>query len=116
MFAESRQLKAELVPLNEEDACPAQPQDGWHSPGSNTGLDMVLEITLGGEVIRDWRVCDSDSWSRFPGQRQLDHEWVQASPSDSNKLLRPREGRVSYLDGPGALRLEGRIQSPCIRR
>ena len=32
---------------------------------ANTGLDMVLELTPSGEIIRQWNVLDDDPWTRF---------------------------------------------------
>jgi hypothetical protein len=32
---------------------------------TNTGLDMVLEITTDGEILREWDVLDEPLWSRF---------------------------------------------------
>lgn len=30
-----------------------------------TGLDMVVEISMGGEVVREWNVLGEDPWGRF---------------------------------------------------
>jgi hypothetical protein len=32
---------------------------------ANTGLDMVMEITFGGKVLREWQVLGEQPWSRF---------------------------------------------------
>lgn len=32
---------------------------------ANTGLDMVVEITPGGEMLREWNVLGKDPWARF---------------------------------------------------
>jgi hypothetical protein len=32
---------------------------------ANTGLDMVIEITMEGELVREWSVADSAIWTRF---------------------------------------------------
>lgn len=36
---------------------------------ANTGLDLVLEITLTGEVVREWSTYEGDPWSRFSRSR-----------------------------------------------
>lgn len=32
---------------------------------ANTGLDMVVELTPGGELVREWSALDQDPWVRF---------------------------------------------------
>lgn len=32
---------------------------------ANTGLDMVMEVSLEGEVLREWSVLGTDVWTRF---------------------------------------------------
>ena len=39
-----------------------------------TGLDMVVEITMDGEVVREWSVLEEDLWARF--SRDLDYRKV----------------------------------------
>lgn len=39
-----------------------------------TGLDMVVEITTEGEVLREWSVIDEDTWIRF--SRKVDYRRV----------------------------------------
>lgn len=39
-----------------------------------TGLDMVVEITPGGEVLRQWSVIGEDTWARF--SRKIDYRRV----------------------------------------
>ena len=39
-----------------------------------TGLDMVVEITPDGEVLREWSVVGEDTWSRF--SREVDYRQV----------------------------------------
>lgn len=39
-----------------------------------TGLDMVVEINLQGEVLREWGVLGQDPWTRF--SRQIDYRQV----------------------------------------
>ena len=36
-----------------------------------TGLDLVVEVTLNGEVVREWGVLEEDPWSRF--SREIDY-------------------------------------------
>jgi hypothetical protein len=39
-----------------------------------TGLDLVVEISLEGEILREWSVIAEDTWSRF--SRQIDYRKV----------------------------------------
>ena len=39
-----------------------------------TGLDMVVEITMDGQVVREWSVLGEDIWSRF--SRDIDYRKV----------------------------------------
>jgi len=41
---------------------------------ANTGLDMVVEITLEGKVLREWNVLGEDPWKRF--SREVDYRKV----------------------------------------
>lgn len=41
---------------------------------ANTGLDMVLEVTLAGEIIQEWDVYDGRPWSRF--SRTVDYRRI----------------------------------------
>ncbi|MGB6522849.1 MAG: hypothetical protein WBE83_13875, partial [Candidatus Cybelea sp.] len=41
---------------------------------TNTGLDMVLETTLEGDVVREWGVHGESPWSRF--SRDVDYRKV----------------------------------------
>jgi hypothetical protein len=41
---------------------------------ANTGLDMVLEITPNGKVLREWNVLGEDPWERF--SRDIDYRKV----------------------------------------
>jgi hypothetical protein len=41
---------------------------------TNTGLDMVIETTLEGEVVQEWSVHDESPWSRF--SRDVDYRKV----------------------------------------
>lgn len=44
---------------------------------ANTGLDMVQEVTDGGEVVREWAVWDEPLWSRF--SRDVDYRKVAST-------------------------------------
>jgi hypothetical protein len=39
-----------------------------------TGLDMVVEVTLEGSIVREWNVLGEDPWARF--SRQIDYRKV----------------------------------------
>jgi hypothetical protein len=39
-----------------------------------TGLDLVLEVTTEGEILREWSVIGEDTWARF--SRQIDYRKV----------------------------------------
>ena len=41
---------------------------------ADTGLDLVVEVTTNGEVLREWSVIDEDTWSRF--SRDIDYRKV----------------------------------------
>lgn len=43
----------------------------------STGLDLVLEMTDEGEVVREWSVIDDDPWSRF--DRDVDYRKVRST-------------------------------------
>jgi hypothetical protein len=51
---------------------------------ANTGLDMVLEVTKEGDVIREWSVVEIDAWSRF--SRDVDYRKI---PSTKPHLSHP---------------------------
>jgi hypothetical protein len=44
---------------------------------ANSGLDMVLEVTLDGRVVRELPVLDEDPWSRF--SRTVDYRKVRTT-------------------------------------
>lgn len=54
----------------------APTQDG-HLLVVNTGLDMVVKMTLQGEVVSEWGVLDQDPWSRF--SRSVDYRKVEST-------------------------------------
>lgn len=39
-----------------------------------TGLDMVVEVTMSGEVVREWGVLEKDPWARF--SREIDYRRI----------------------------------------
>ncbi|MGC1374042.1 MAG: hypothetical protein WA824_18045 [Candidatus Sulfotelmatobacter sp.] len=57
-----------------------------------TGLDMVIEITVDGRVIREWSVLGDDPWARF--SREMDYRKVA-----STKPHRSHPNHVFELDG-----------------
>lgn len=44
---------------------------------ANTGLDMVVEVTLGGEVVREWSALDTNTWEKF--SRSIDYRRVAST-------------------------------------
>jgi hypothetical protein len=44
---------------------------------ANTGLDMVMEVTVDGKVVREWSVLDADPWARF--SRSVDYRVVAST-------------------------------------
>jgi hypothetical protein len=57
-----------------------------------TGLDMVVEITLDGKLVREWNVLGEDPWARF--SRTTDYRKVA-----STKPHRSHPNHVFELDG-----------------
>lgn len=57
-----------------------------------TGLDMVVEITVEGTLVREWGVLGDDPWDRF--SRELDYRKVA-----STKPHRSHPNHVFELDG-----------------
>jgi hypothetical protein len=53
----------------------------------NTGLDMVLEITRSGKVLREWGVLQQDPWSRF--SREIDYRRVAST--------KPHESHANFV-------------------
>lgn len=54
-----------------------RPTPEGHLLVANTGLDMVLEVTLDGRVLREWSVLDADPWERF--SRAVDYRKVKTT-------------------------------------
>jgi hypothetical protein len=69
---------------------------------ANTGLDMVVELTPGGEVVRIWNVLGQDPWERF--SRDVDYRLV--------KTTKPHLAHPNHVfhigDEPWATRFEQR--------
>jgi hypothetical protein len=59
---------------------------------ANTGLDMVLEVTHGGEVRREWSVVGEPLWTRF--SRDVDYRKVVTT-----KPHKSHPNHVFFLDG-----------------
>ena len=57
-----------------------------------TGLDMVVEITLAGELVREWNVLGENPWERF--SRDVDYRKVPTT-----KPHRSHPNHVFELDG-----------------
>lgn len=50
---------------------------------ANTGLDMVLELTPEGSIVREWNVLGTDPWKRF--SRQIDYrKGISTKPHHSH--------------------------------
>ena len=43
----------------------------------NTGLDMVVDVTLEGEILREWNVLGEDPWERF--SKEIDYRKVPST-------------------------------------
>jgi len=68
----------------------------------STGLDMVVEVTVDGKVVREWNVLGEEPWERF--SREIDYRTVP-----STKPHRSHPNHVFWLDGEiWATRLEQR--------
>jgi hypothetical protein len=52
----------------------ARPSRDGHLLVANSGLDMVLEVTLDGEILRIWNTLCEDSWEHF--DKQIDYRRV----------------------------------------
>ena len=52
----------------------AYPSQGGRILVVVTGLDMVVEVTTTGEIVREWNVLGEDPWARF--SRQTDYRMV----------------------------------------
>jgi hypothetical protein len=59
---------------------------------TNTGLDMVVEVTPDGRILREWGVLGQDPWARF--SRQVDYRRV---PSTKPHASHPNYS--FFLDG-----------------
>jgi hypothetical protein len=59
---------------------------------ANTGLDMVVEFTPEGEVLREWNALGEDPWERF--SRSVDYRRV-----GTTKPHRSHPNHVFFLDG-----------------
>ncbi len=67
---------------------------------ANSGLDMVLETTMEGKILRVWNVLGEDPWERF--SRDIDYRKIA-----STKPHRAHPNHVFYIDGePWATRFQ----------
>jgi hypothetical protein len=60
----------------------AWPQPGGNLLVVNTGLDMLLEITGDGQVVREWSVIGEELWTRF--NRAIDYRKIAATKPHSS--------------------------------
>jgi hypothetical protein len=86
-----------------------------------TGLDMVVEVTAAGELVREWSVLGEDPWARF--SRQTDYRLVPTTkPHHSHPnhvfeidgeifVTRFRQRDAICLTAPGP-RIDIAVQSP----
>jgi hypothetical protein len=49
---------------------------------ANAGLEMVMELTESGEVLREWNVLGDDPWGRF--SRTVDYRQISTKPHRSH--------------------------------
>ena len=87
----------------------------------NTGLDMVIKVSLQGEILAEWPVLDEVLWSRF--SRDTDYRKVESTkPHQSHPnfvfelngqtwVTRFRQRDAICLDDP-AKRIDIAVQSP----
>ncbi|MEJ7696270.1 MAG: hypothetical protein WKF78_06545 [Candidatus Limnocylindrales bacterium] len=69
---------------------------------ANTGLDSVMEVSLEGDVVREWNVFGGSTWDRF--SRDVDYRKVRTTKPH---LAHPNH--VFYIDGQAwATRFEQR--------
>ena len=54
---------------------------------ANSGLDMVVEVTRSGEIVREWSVVDEDTWERF--SRDVDYRKVRST--------KPHKAHPNYI-------------------
>lgn len=69
-----------------------RPSAGGNLLVVNTGLDMVVEVTPEGEVLKEWNVLGEDPWERF--SRDVDYRRVA-----STKPHHAHPNHVFYLGG-----------------
>lgn len=67
-----------------------RPSRDGHLLVANSGLDMVLEITRDGDVLREWHALDDDPWMTF--SREVDYRRVA-----STKPHRSHPNQVFYI-------------------
>jgi len=57
-----------------------------------TGLDLVVEVTMAGDLVREWNALGEDTWARF--SREIDYRKVATT-----KPHRSHPNHVFQLDG-----------------
>lgn len=79
-----------------------RPTPGGNLLVANSGLDMVLEVTLDGAVVHEWNVLGEDPWIRF--SRDVDYRRI---PTTKPHLAHPNH--VFYIgEEPWTTRFEQR--------
>ncbi len=79
-----------------------RPTPDGHLLIANTGLDTVLEVSLAGDVLREWNVAVEDTWSRF--SPDVDYRRVKTT-----KPHQAHPNHVFYIgDEPWATRFQQR--------
>jgi hypothetical protein len=69
-----------------------RPTPEGHLLIANSGLEMVLEVTLSGDVLRAWNVLGQDPWANF--SREVDYrKGINLKPHQAHPNY------VFYLDG-----------------
>jgi hypothetical protein len=67
------------------------PTDGGNLLVANTGLDMVVEFTHEGKVLREWNALGGDPWERF--SREIDYRRVATT--------KPHKSHPNHVFGIG---------------
>ena len=89
-----------LAPFNDVHHVRPSPSGGLLI--ANSGLDMVMEVSLDGEVLQEWSVIGGSTWDRF--SRDIDYRRVRTT-----KPHLGHPNHVFYIDGqPWATRFEQR--------
>ncbi|HEY6339540.1 MAG TPA: hypothetical protein VIW68_13690 [Candidatus Sulfotelmatobacter sp.] len=74
-----------------------------------TGLDMVVEVTMTGQVVREWSVLGEDPWARF--SKDIDYRRVATT-----KPHRSHPNHVFHLEGELWVTRFGQKDAICLTR